>query len=801
MRTATWGAALAVAGTVALAIAPVAAGAQADLGIGIELTTMSPRLVTADGPGVLSVIGRVSNRGDRTIQQLDVRVQRGEPVGSEADLRTALAGDAVTDSTRPRFVNLPGTLEPGASAPFRVDVPLRGGGPLDSLQITQPGVYPLLINLNGRPDFGGRARLAAVRMLLPVLGLPAQDMLPGAPQGTTRARLPAVAPAPPAAPASTPLTIIWPIVDVPHRLPTVDDAPVVLRNDSLAGSLAEGGRLYGLVHAALDAASTGSPLAGAMCVAVDPDLVDTVRLMANPGYQLADGSPGAGGQAAAGWLRSLRELAGGRCVLALPMADADLVALSRAGLTDLQGRARADGAQILREALGVEPLTDLVWPADEVLDERTLTDLANPGAGAVLLRPDGLTDPAGYAGQSVVGLATGAPATASERGVLVDTVVGQALAGSSPSSQPSESGEPGGSGGPAPQVPQVPVTTSGRSREAGRSPEPAQPGAVRSTSPAGTAAPLSGQDGLAALAYRATTGDQTGVLLAPPRRWSADTVEAGELLRTAGRLITDGWARPRGIGELVSGGAPRLTATLDYPAQAGTAEVARSIIASVGATRDELRDLDKATRRDPRVGYDPARLLDPVRFNLLRAASTAWRSNEDTAREFAQQSDDRLRELREKVEIVPPGGPYLLAASNSPLLLNLNNPLPVQVDVQITLSRVAGLRTAPVDVISLPAGSRRQVRVAAEVLRAGQFSVEAHLATPGGTSLGPRGGAASRIQLRSTAYGTVTLAITGGAAVALVLLTGLRITRRVRAARTADTQAAPAGPRPTPRQT
>src|SRR5215204_4274445 len=103
--------------------------------------------------------------------------------------------------------------------------------------------------------------------------------------------------------------------------------------------------------------------------------------------------------------------------------------------------------------------------------------------------------------------------------------------------------------------------------------------------------------------------------------------------------------------------------------------------------------------------------------------------------------------------------------------------LPVQIAVQISLSEVPGLRTGSIDVVQVPAASRRQVRIPTEVIRAGQFSVEAQLSTPGGTPLGPP--AASRIQLRSTAYGTVTLALTGGGAILLVLLAGLRITRRV----------------------
>jgi len=647
-------------------------------------------------------------------------------------------------------VDLPDALGPGGSAPFRVDVPLRGGGPLDSLQIGQPGVYPLLVNLNGRPDFGGRARLAAVRLLLPVLGLPASGP---AESGLAESGLPAQPPAPAVPGTPAPLTVLWPLVDVPHRLPTADGAPIVLRDDSLAASIAPGGRLYGLVQSALNA---GPQLSAAMCVAVDPDLVDTVRLMAQFGYRLADGSTGTGQQVAADWLGSVRELVVDRCVLALPMADVDLVALSRAGLTDLQGRSRTDGAQLLRDVLAVNPNTELAWPAGELLDERTLTDLASLGVSAVLLREQGLADGTATDGHVVVGLATGAPATASQRGVLIDTLAAEALAGPVPQRQGRQPGQQ-----PAGQVSIPPSTT-----------------------PSGGTGPLSAQDGLAALAHRAMTGD--GVLLAPPRRWEVGAAEATALLRAAGRLIDDGWARPRGLGDLTGGAPPQLTATLGYPVQAGTAEIARSVTAAIGDIRNQLRDLEAATGRDPRVGYDPARLLDPMRFGLLRGASTAWRGDTGAAARVVRQADDRLAELRESVQILPPGGPYLLAASNSPLLLNLDNPLPVQINVQITLSTVVGLRTGRVDVISLPAGSRRQVRVPAEVTRAGQFSVEAQLATPGGTKLGPRG-AASRIQLRSTAYGTVTLVLTGGAAVALVLLAGLRITRRVRAAR------APAG--------
>ncbi|HET8643382.1 MAG TPA: DUF6049 family protein, partial [Pseudonocardiaceae bacterium] len=244
-------------GAVTLGGAAAVAAAQPDGTVRIELDSMSPRLVTADGPGVLTVTGRVSNSSDRMVTAMDMRVQRGEPAGTEDELRAALSGAAATDTARPRFTDVPGDLPPGGSVAFRVDVALRGGGELDSLGIDAPGVYPLLVNLNGTPDDGDRARLAATRLLLPVLGLPA-----GA----------GAAPRPPVPPAArTPFTIVWPLVDRPRRLPNSPGEPPVLTDDDLAVSLAPGGRLRGLLDAVAEFAPPGSPLAPALCLAVDPE--------------------------------------------------------------------------------------------------------------------------------------------------------------------------------------------------------------------------------------------------------------------------------------------------------------------------------------------------------------------------------------------------------------------------------------------------------------------------------------------------------------------------------------------------
>ena len=56
---------------------------------------------------------------------------------------------------------------------FRSRWPIRcGRRTCPSLHIDRPGVYPVMVNVNGTPDYGAPARLDDARFLLPVLGVP-----------------------------------------------------------------------------------------------------------------------------------------------------------------------------------------------------------------------------------------------------------------------------------------------------------------------------------------------------------------------------------------------------------------------------------------------------------------------------------------------------------------------------------------------------------------------------------------------------------------------------------------------------
>ncbi|MFC7618409.1 hypothetical protein ACFQV2_38655 [Actinokineospora soli] len=359
-------------------------------------------------------------------------------------------------------------------------------------------MYPLALNLNGVPDFGTTERLGSLSTLLPVLSVPGG---------------PAVDP--PATP--TPLTVIWPLVDRPHRVESpLSSGPALLADDSLASSLAVGGRLYTLLDAVRSAAETDPTLVRSLCFAVDPDLLTTVAAMAE-GYQVRSGDgviEGRGATTAELWLTTLREVAQGQCVIPLPFADADLAALSRADTVALQTLALGGPGitydeddeprtttDIVESVLGVTPVDGVVWPAGGTLDQRTLADLAALRETTVLADNTRLS---GATGSAPFDLA------ANVRAVPYDGLVAQSLE-------------------PTLRVADGSVATS------------------------------SVQNGLSALVYRGgIAATPEPVVVAPPRRWSADQDDLTVFLDTVRSLTAQGYTRPLSLPALLAGSPTAL---------------------------------------------------------------------------------------------------------------------------------------------------------------------------------------------------------------------------------------------------
>ncbi len=343
------------------------AQAQEQPRLRVDISGFSPRVVTSSAT-TLTVAGKITNVGDRRISRAQVRLELGERQTTERQLTDVLAGGVFKATPLTDFTTVADSLEPGQSAPMDVTVNLTGS---KAAQFGKAGVYPLLVNVNGTPDFGGAARLGAVSLLLPVMGK--QGSHSGGPS----------------------VTLLWPITDtVPHVYSAAYGGALTLSDERLADELAPGGRLSALVSAARTAIQDDSKIGTALCFAIDPDLLATVNAMSN-GYQAhtdAGTVAGKGVDAAKTWLASLRTLVDNRCVIAMPFADADLNALTsltRGGAADTDLFTRATAASpIFTQLLGVTPQTGVLWP-DGAPNEAAMAALPKAGIKSLITATSG----------------------------------------------------------------------------------------------------------------------------------------------------------------------------------------------------------------------------------------------------------------------------------------------------------------------------------------------------------------------------------------------------------------------------
>ncbi|MFD5243182.1 DUF6049 family protein [Amycolatopsis sp. NPDC058340] len=677
---------------------PVAvAQAQDQPRLRVDLDQLNPRVITTTSAS-LTVTGRVTNIGDRRISKLGVRLQLGTRLQSEQQIGDVLAGDKFKDLAATEFVDLePDQLEPGQSAALNLSVPL---GQSSKLQFPRPGVYPLLVNVNGTPDFGGPERLAAVTLLMPVLGVP------GKPPATR----------PPSAPSTS---LLWPIANsTVHVVSSPLGGPLTLADERLAVELAAGGRLDSLVEAAR-AAEADTKVSSSLCLAIDPDLVATVDGMTR-GYQVAGGAPGKGVETAKNWLGKLKALVAGRCVVTLPFADADLTALTkvRAGdATDTALLASAlGGAGTIKNLLGIQPQDGVLWPGG-ALDSQTVEAIGKAGVKTLLTDSGKL--------QSGSPLSGGVSIEGTDlRAQPIDALISSALNGSG-----------------------------------------------------------STQNGLGAIAFRAGLGGQpegpsrSRLLIAPPRHWAATGTELTTFLERMGDFYTAGLIKPAPLPDLL-GDSPSGTASVNYDPQDLTAATSGEVTAKMSQIDNETLGLSSAMTMDATKRVKPADVIAPVRFALIRAASTSWRGA-DAAIVTGNARGD-LEAIRSQVTVERPKQTIALASGASPLPAYITNGLPVGINVRTVLKNNVGLRpTEAVPERTVPANGAINQLLPVEALRAGRFSVDVALTTPDGTPLGSD----ARFELTSTEYGAITIIITITAAGALLLLSSRRIYRRIKDSR------------------
>ncbi|HTX94860.1 MAG TPA: hypothetical protein VME67_08410 [Mycobacterium sp.] len=713
----------------------------------VRIDQVTPDMVTTSSQPVVTVSGMVTNIGDRPVRDVMVRLEHAAAVIASAGLRTSLDGD--TDQYQPaaEFLTVAPELQRGQEAGFTLSAPLRSLIK-PSLGIENPGIYPVLVNVNGTPDYGAPARLDNARFLLPVVGVPpdqADDV------GS------AVAPD-----TSKPvwITMLWPLADRPRLSPGVPGGtiPVRLVDDDLATSLATGGRLDILLSAAEVATShdvdPDGAVSRALCLAVDPDLLVTVNAM-TVGYVVSNSPegpaqqpgtpthPGTDQAAAAEWLNRLRALAHRTCVAPLPYAQADLDALQRVNDPGLSAIATTNVGNIVDRILDVPSARGATLLPDGPLTNRAVKLLSGSETTVAIAAAD-LTAQDTQSSSDAVGTA---PRRLSPQVVVApfDPAVGAALAGA----------------GPTPAAPtyldsSLTVRLAHDSLIARR------------------------QDALGSIFWHALRRDDAPrtQILVPPATWNLQAEDARVILTALTTTIRSGLAVPRPLPAVVGEAASRTEPSEpvgDHTAARG--RFSDDVTADVAGQVGRLWGLTSALSTDERTGLTGVQYTAPLREDMLRALSQSEPpdSRSGLARQRLTVVGKTINDLFGAVTIVNPGGSYTLATEHSPLPLALHNGLAVPIRVRLQVDAPPGMTVTDPGVIELPPGYL-PLRVPIEVNFTQRVAIDVTLRTPDGIRLGEP----VRLSVHSNAYGKVLFAITLTAAAVLVTLAGRRLWHRFR---------------------
>ncbi len=731
MRLARLGAAAALAVLPVLAPAPAAAAPTPspaapndDAPIHVAVTTLLPRAPVPGG--LLEIAGTLTNRGDKPVTVLRVLLAIGDRVSARDQLRRDDVDRPETVLRRATEVRpvLP-ALAPGQTTTF--DVRTTVG----ALELGQLGVYPLDVVARGVFD-GQRSNLGLAPTWLPWF----------------------------AGDSVRPLrvAVLWPLIDQPRRGPRD-----IMVDDELATSLAPAGRLGQLLAGArggelgqCDGTPHGPPAAATVkpaaprparrcegvpvTYAVDPDLLDTVKAMTKA-YPVQAGErvrPGTGTTAAAHWLGEFAAALTTSSVIALPYADPDIDALTR----DSRGKndvavAQKVGAAVVREVTGATPLSTVAWPPAGTVSAAAMDAMLVGGTHALVL------DPTAYDAPAVEPNYT--PGT---RAVLPPSAAGEAVTGLVVDHELSD------------------LLTS--QRTAGLGPRLAEQRWLTET----------------AIIAAEQPGLSRTLLVAPPRRGQVPAPVAAAVLRDLGRLP---WLCPVQLADVAAGrercaaDPPTGPPPPARPESRGDARIGPNATAlSSDLLTRVARDRDAAVQLVEAVltpGASASRTNSRLRRAVARSESSAWRAAPDgdaaAGRQMANLLTNDVADLVGHVKVR--GKPLLLTSSKGTLSVSVENTLDVPIAVRVRFfSSTATLSTQETGLIVVRPGTAQQASVRAAARKSGRFVVFAQLMDRDGHRFEDP----AEVDVRSTRYGRIALAVTGLAAGVLLAAAGVRIVRR-----------------------
>lgn len=560
----------------------------------------------------VTVHGTVTNDTGSPLTGLQVQLlSSAQFFGTRSGMDSYTAGrdDGAASVPEGTPVTLPGTLHSGKTVQWSASFAAASVG------YPVFGVYPLA----ARAGFSGGTTAATARTLLPYW--------PG--QGS-----------------ATPLSVawLWPLIDAPQQ--GICDA--TLATNSLAGSLGAGGRLGRLLAAGQRWAQRDK-----LTWVVDPALLSDADVMTrsyNVGGR-ADCSarhPERASSAAASWLTGLRDGTASQPMIVTPYADADVAALTRAGLDQVTRTAYRVGNSKASQLLSRAGSGLIAWPASGTASASVLTSLARDGgASTVVLNSgqlpssDGQYDTAPNAAKTSSGTTMGV--------LLADSGVTRVL------------------------------------------------GSASAGSPAAARFAMT-QDFLAQTAMILAEGPylQRSLVVAPPRHWDPSAAEATALLSITSSAP---WLRTTGLSALAAQ-AGRLSARDQLPGAGSGGELGSAYTSQIAGV-----DASAALYKD--LLYRPsAQVRERIDAAVTATTSAAWRGDgADGGRNALVRLGAYLTAPAQKVQIIAGKNKILLGGASGAAPVSVQNLLPVEIQVrvvatpqpggQLSVSKFNGLMRVP----------------------------------------------------------------------------------------------------------
>lgn len=542
----------------------------------------------------------------------------------------------------------------------------------------------------------------------------------------------------PRATPEPPLGVAWllPLADRPHR-----GASGTWFDDDLAAELdPKTGRLGGLVAAGTAAEDqTGHgrhPTTAAVPVtwALDPMLVSDVSAMtASNGYKVTTAtgtSAGTGGTAAKAFFSALQSVVTkpDASVIALPYGDPDIVAAIRAGLTRTIATASTDGRLVLQHLLGVNPTQHYGWPIGGLADSHTVNTMYTVLQDNPLILND-----ADVPAETQLTYTPNAATSLTANGADVPTL----------------------------------LTNSNLTDDVVN-------GSGDTSNPDGSRISIQRYLAETLLIHTQQPSPGRNVIVAPGRRWDPAATYATKVLTDTGKVP---WIAPTSVND-VAASKPDTSVIrrVNYPTSARNNELPQSYLSQVNTAHKDINRFGTILPQDNSEVRD-------LNVAVQQALSAGWRGDREVATKVVKGLAYTAKQAQRQVRVATnPNSRVTLTSHGGNVPVTVENDLAIPVHVMVKLSSHGHRLVVPNSgLISeiLPPNQLTRVDFHATAKTSGVFEAKVQLYTPNGTKYG----LPTKIYVKSTVYGKITLVITGAATGALLLAVFVRLTRRARAAR------------------